>query len=98
MADIAMTLVQPSGASNEVEMPDDVPIGDLVPDFISELRLPTTGSDGAPVVYKIHSKALGRELDSTETLASAGVPVSSPLLIAPFALAGHNTPHTILIP
>ncbi|HEV7955771.1 MAG TPA: EsaB/YukD family protein [Marisediminicola sp.] len=88
MADVAMTLVQPSGASNEVEMPDDVPIGELVPDFISELRLPTTGSDGNPVVYKIHSKSLGRELDATETLASAGVPVSSPLLIAPFALAG----------
>lgn len=88
MADVAMTLVQPSGATNEVEMPDDVPIGELIPDFISELRLPAIQSDGSPVIYKIHSKGLGRELDATETLASAGVPINSPLLLAPFAIAG----------
>jgi WXG100 protein secretion system (Wss), protein YukD len=88
MADVEMTLVQPSGASNEVEMPDDVPIGELIPDFISELRLPATQTDGTPVIYKVHSKSLGRELDATETLASAGVPVNSPLLLAPFAIAG----------
>jgi hypothetical protein len=88
MADVAMVLIQPAGTSNEVEMPDDVPIGELIPDFVSELRLPTSGSDGNPVVYKIHSKALARELAVTETLAEAGVPAGSPLLIAPFALAG----------
>lgn len=88
MADVDMTLLLPSGASNDVEMPDDVTIGELIPDFISELRLPTTGSDGNPVVYKIHSKSLGRELDAHETLAGAGVPANTPLVIAPFALAG----------
>jgi hypothetical protein len=88
MADVPMTLVQPSGATSEVEMPDDVPMGDLIPDFVTELKLPTTGSDGSAVVYKIHSKSLGRELDPSERLVSATVPESSPLLIAPFAIAG----------
>ncbi|WP_055748809.1 MULTISPECIES: EsaB/YukD family protein [Frankia] len=88
MADVPMTLIQPSGARTDVEMPDDVPIGELIPEFVTELGLPTTGSDGSAVVYRIHAKSLGRELTGTDTLASAGVPQGSPLLIAPFALAG----------
>lgn len=88
MADVPMMLVQPSGATSEVEMPDDIAIGELVPDFISELGLPTTNSDGEAVVYTIHSKSLGRQLNNDETLADAHVPENSPLLIAPFAIAG----------
>ena len=88
MADVPMTLALPSGQTVEIEMPDDVPIGELIPDFVSELRLPTTGSDGAAVVYRIHAKGLAREMDSSETLASSGAPHNSVLLIAPFAVAG----------
>jgi hypothetical protein len=88
MTDVPMTLALPSGDTVEIEMPDDVPIGELISDFVSELRLPTTGSDGAAVVYRIHSKGLARELESTETVAASGVPHSSVLLIAPFAVAG----------
>jgi hypothetical protein len=88
MADVPMTLALPSGETVEIEMPDDVPIGDLIPDFVSELRLPTTGSDGAAVVYRIHAKGLARELESSETVAASGVPHGSVLLIAPFAVAG----------
>jgi len=92
MPDVPMTLVQPSGATDDVDMPDDVPIGELIPDFVTELRLPTRGSDGSPVVYKVHSKSLGRELTADETLASAAVPENSPLVIAPFAVAGGDAP------
>lgn len=88
MADVPMTLIQPSGASVDVEMPDDVPIDDLIPDLVTELRLPTSGSDGAAVVYRIHSKSLGLELSGTDTLSGAGVPANSPLMISPHAIAG----------
>ncbi|MCK9925938.1 EsaB/YukD family protein [Frankia sp. Mgl5] len=88
MADVPMTLIQPSGTTTGVEMPDDVPIGELIPEFVTELGLPTTGSDGSAVVYKIHSKSLGRELTGNETLSDAGVPADSPLVIAPFVVAG----------
>ena len=88
MADVPMTLIQPSGSKAEIEMPDDVPIGELIPDFVTALQLPARGNDGSAVVYKIHSKVLGRELDSSESLSAADVPQGSPLVIAPFALAG----------
>jgi hypothetical protein len=88
MADVPMTLIQPSGSTHDVDMPDDVAIGDLIPEFVTEFRLPATGSDGGPVTYRIHSKSLGRQLDAAETLAGAGVPLNSPLLIAPLAVAG----------
>ena len=56
------------------EMTDDVPVAELLPELVSALELPTTGPDGRPMNYRMDSKALGRELQDSETLAAAGVP------------------------
>lgn len=88
MAEINVTLVLPSGGSRNAEVPDDVPMKDLIPELATSLELPTTGPDGRPVSYRLDSKALGRELQEEETLSSAGVPVDDRLMVTADVTAG----------
>ncbi|NMC78211.1 MAG: hypothetical protein GYA59_02510 [Chloroflexi bacterium] len=88
MTDKSVTLVLPSGGSRTAEIPDDVPVKDLIPELTTSLQLPTTGPDGRPVSYRLDSKALGRELQEEETLSSAGVPVDDRLMITADITAG----------
>ncbi|GAH00849.1 unnamed protein product, partial [marine sediment metagenome] len=62
MAELSVTLVLPSGGTRSAEVPDDVPVKELIPELTTSLELPTTGPDGRPVNYRLDSKALGREL------------------------------------
>lgn len=88
MADITVTLVLPSGGSRTAEVPDDVPVKELIPELATTLELPTTGPDGRPINYRLDSKALGRELQETETLSAAGVPADDRLMITADITAG----------
>lgn len=73
MSDIKLTLVLPAGGSQSAQVPDDVPMREVVPELVASLHLPTAGPDGRPMNYRLTSKALGRELHDDETLADAGV-------------------------
>jgi len=88
MTDKSVTLVMPSGGSRTAEVPDDVPVKELLPELTTSLELPVTGPDGRPINYRIDSKALGRELQEDETLAAAGVPVDDRLMITADITAG----------
>ena len=66
----------------------DVPVGELLPELVTSLELPTVGPDGRPMSYRIDSKALGRELQEDETLASAGVPAEDRLMLTADVTAG----------
>ena len=88
MADKNITLVLPSGGTRSAEVPDDVPVKELVPELATTLELPTVGPDGRPVSYRLDSKALGRELQDDETLASAEVPDDDRLMITADITAG----------
>jgi hypothetical protein len=88
MADKSITLILPSGGSRTAEVPDDVPVKELIPELATTLELPTTGPDGRPISYRLDSKALGRELQETETLASANVPADDRLMITADITAG----------
>ena len=88
MADKNVTLVLPSGGTRNAEVPDDVVVKDLVPELATTLELPTVGPDGRPVSYRLDSKALGRELQDDETLASAEVPDDDRLMITADITAG----------
>jgi hypothetical protein len=88
MSDTSVTLVLPSGGSRTAEVPDDVPVSELMPELSTSLELPTTGPDGRPINYRLDSKALGRELQDKETLSSAGVPVNDRLMITADITAG----------
>ena len=62
MSDLSVTVVLPSGGSRTAEIPDDVPVKELLPELTTSLSLPVTGPDGRPMYYRLDSKALGREL------------------------------------
>jgi len=88
MADKNITLVLPSGGTRNAEVPDDVPVKELIPELATTLELPTVGPDGRPVSYRLDSKALGRELQEDETLDAAGVPDDDRLMITADITAG----------
>ena len=88
MPDLNVTLVLPAGGARTADVPDDVPIRELLPELISVLELPTTGPDGRPMGYRLDSKALGRELKETETLADAKIPSADRLMITADVTAG----------
>jgi len=88
MADKNITLVLPSGGTRNAEVPDDVPVKELIPELATTLELPTVGPDGRPVSYRLDSKALGRELQEDETLDSAGIPDDDRLMITADITAG----------
>jgi ubiquitin-protein ligase len=93
MSDMNVTLVLPSGGARAAEVPDDVSVKELLPEFTSLLELPTVGPDGRPMTYRLDSKALGRELKEDETLAAAGIPQNDRLVLTAdiTAGAGSNT-------
>jgi hypothetical protein len=88
MSDIPVTVVLPAGGTRTAEVPNDVPVKELVPELTTSLQLPTTGPDGRPVSYRVDSKALGRELQETETLADAKVPENDRLMLTADVTAG----------
>ncbi|MFZ5808114.1 MAG: EsaB/YukD family protein [Chloroflexota bacterium] len=88
MADTPVTLVLPSGGTRNAEVPDDVPVKELVPELTTSLELPTTGPDGRPISYRLDSKALGRQLQEEETLHDASVPENDRLIITADITAG----------
>ena len=88
MPEIPVTLVLPSGGTRTAEVPDDVPVNELLPELTTSLELPTVGPDGRPMGYRIDSKALGRELQEEETLSSAGIPEEDRLMLTADVTAG----------
>ena len=88
MADLPITVVLPSGGSRTAEVPNDVPVKELLPELTTSLELPVTGLDGRPMSYRLDSKALGRELSEDETLSQAGVPEGDRLMMTADVTAG----------
>src|SRR5512138_2301031 len=91
MSDLNVTFVLPSGGARTAEVPDDVPVRDLMTELISLLKLPTIGPDGRPMSYRMDSKALGRELKEDETLADANIPDNDRLMLTADITAGAGT-------
>lgn len=88
MPDLTVTIVLPSGGARTAEVPDDIAVGDLLGELVALLELPTVGPDGRPMGYRLDSKALGRELQEDETLASAHVPEEDRLILTADITAG----------
>ncbi len=88
MSEFPVTLVLPSGGTRTADVPDDVPVKDLLPELTTSLELPVTGPDGRPMSYRLDSKALGRELKEDETLSQAGIPENDRLMMTADVTAG----------
>lgn len=69
-----VTIVDAAGSkSEEASLPGDVPIGRIIDKLVELLSYPAVGPDGAPLSYRFHHKASGRQLDDDASLADAGV-------------------------
>lgn len=88
MPEIPVTVVLPAGGTRTADVPNDVPVKELIPELTTSLELPATGPDGRPMGYRLDSKALGRELQEEETLASAGIPEGDRLIVTADVTAG----------
>lgn len=88
MPEIEVTVVMPNGGARKAEVPDDVPVRELLNELTGLLELPTVGPDGRPMGYRLDSKALGRELKEDETLTGAGVPAEDRLILTADITAG----------
>jgi uncharacterized ubiquitin-like protein YukD len=56
-----------------VELPDDAQANKLIALLVDKMKLPKTGPDGGPLIYKLHHKNTGRQIQDAMTLAQAGV-------------------------
>ena len=89
MADIKVTLVLPAGETKNLEVADDIPIQELLPELVTALSIPTLGPDGQPMNYRLTNKASGKALAETDTLNSAGVNEGDSLLMTMVLVPGN---------
>jgi ubiquitin-protein ligase len=88
MPDLPLTIVMPNGGARRADIPDDIPVREIIAELTSLLKLPTVGPDGRPMGYRLDSKALGRELWESETLSEAGIPGDDRLMLTADITAG----------
>jgi hypothetical protein len=89
MASIDVNIIDVTGSKEQVaSLPDDAPVRRIIVKLIEMMGLPTVGPDGAPLSYRFHHKASGRQLGDAETLAQAGVKAGDVLRLTPEIIAG----------
>ncbi len=89
MGAIDVTVIDVTGSREQVaSLPDDAPARRVIAKLVEVMGLPVTGPDGAPLSYRFHHKASGRQLGDTETLALAGVRPGDVLRLTPEIIAG----------
>jgi uncharacterized ubiquitin-like protein YukD len=70
------------------ELPDDAPVDKIMAVLVERLHLPRNSPDGAPMSYKFHHKASGKQLQDEDTLSLAGVSEGDVLRLVPEITAG----------
>ncbi len=77
-----------SSRCQQVEAPDDVPLGRLLVILVERMNLPLNSPDGQIMSYKLHHKRTGQQLLDGQTLAEAGVRPNDDLRLQPEITAG----------
>ena len=72
----------------QVEAPDDVPLGRLLVILVERMNLPLNSPDGQIMSYKLHHKRTGRQLLDAQTLGEAAVQPGDDLRLQPEITAG----------
>lgn len=89
MASIDVTVIDVTGSREQsAALPDDAPVRRVIAKLVELMGLPLYGPDGAPLSYRFHHKASGRQLGDNETLAQAGVRDGDVLRLQPEIVAG----------
>ncbi len=74
--------------SQQVEAPDDVPVGRLLVVLVERMNLPINSPDGQIMSYKLHHKRSGRQLLENQSLTEAEVLSGDDLRLQPEITAG----------
>jgi hypothetical protein len=88
MAQIRVAILDPTGGKKTiVELPDDVPMNQLIPALVSSMNL-TVQQGGNPISYRLDNPETGERLADDVTLAEAGVASGAVLSLFPEVTAG----------
>jgi len=89
MGSVDVTVIDVTGSHEQVAtLPDDAPARRVIAKLVELMNLPMVGPDGAPLSYRFHHKASGRQLGDAETLAACGVKDGDVLRLTPEIIAG----------
>ena len=89
MGKVNVTIMDATGnKEQQATLPDDAPVKRILTKLIQMMNLPMTGPDGAPMSYKFHHKASGKQLSDDQTLADAEVKDGDVLRLQPEITAG----------
>jgi len=89
MGKVNVTVMDATGnKEQQATLPDDAPVKRILSKLIQMMNLPTTGPDGAPMSYKFHHKASGKQLSDEQTLLEAEVKDGDVLRLQPEITAG----------
>ena len=89
MGKVNVTIMDATGnKEQQATLPDDAPVKRIMAKLIQLMNLPTVGPDGAPMSYKFHHKASGKQLADEQTLIEADVKDGDVLRLQPEITAG----------
>jgi hypothetical protein len=88
MAQIRVSILDHTGGKKTVvELPDDVPMNQLIPALVGSMNLPVH-QGGNPISYRLDMPESGERLEDEATLAEAGVEAGAILSLFPEVTAG----------
>ena len=89
MTEMSITIVRAdTNQAYDVDLPNDVVVGDLLPEIVREMGLPRVTPDGELVAYELSVKRTGDTLLETVTLSMKGVKAGDVLLLTSTFVAG----------
>jgi hypothetical protein len=89
VSNLDVSVIDVTGSRKQaVSLPDDAPVRRVIAKLVEVMGLPVNGPDGAPLSYRFHHKASGRQLSDSETLLGAGVKDGDVLRLTPEIIAG----------
>ena len=90
MAQIRISILnQTGGTKTVVEVPDDVPMNQLLPALVTSLQLPFI-QGGNPISYRLDNTETGVRIADEATLCEAGVQAGTVLSLLPEVTAGRR--------
>lgn len=89
MSSIQVVVTDATGSrSDDVELPGDAPIIQVIAALVNALKLPLSGPDGQPMSYRFHHLQTGTQLRDEATLFTSGVSEGHTLRLVPEITAG----------
>ena len=74
MANISVVIIDPTKTRRQkAQLPDDVPMKQLLPALVTKMQLPTTDTQGQPQSYKLNHVSSGDMFGEDETLGDKNV-------------------------